>query len=939
MGTHEPLSRNGIFNELLAAYLEALERGENPDVEQLLRDHPEYADELQEFVRDWNGSLISKAPPPTRQTASDELEARATPFTQLGDFRIIRELGRGGMGIVYEAEQVSLGRRVALKVLPTWALLDGRRLQRFQNEARAAARLQQANIVPVIAIGCEQGIHFFAMRMIDGCSLKSVIDDLCARSTLNPRPAHLHPAQTASGTIDNQAGETVIGNISAGELSHVNSKRFFRSVAELGAVAAEALEHAHQCGVIHRDIKPGNLLLESNGHLWVSDFGLASIQGADSLTETGDLVGTLRYMSPEQAAADRRRVDERADVYSLGMTLYELVAQRPAFNAQDRRALLRQLLHDQPLPPSKFNPRVPEALDTILLTAIAKEPGDRYVSAQALADDLRSFVEGRPILARRPSLPRRATRWSQRHPAAVLGALAGLLVTLVVLAASLAFVAKSMNVAKAASRSTIPWDARPLELDEGSSYAIDITRLAGDDAEHAVSARIDWGDGMEQLVPSTVVAKHEYADGPAEHALKLELLGTAGNVLGERRRSVKVHNVPPSLDIRWTPTAVVGKGTQLKLARPHDPGQDVIIRCTVDWDDTHQGKCQTPDIVIHTYDAPREATVRVFAEDEDGVHQVASLLLSVLPAPPLEATNVTSPEWRLARQIDFSHGMGAFLHPRDGNVYVVRCLRENFSKRVTDAEAIGLFRIDAAGMAEKIYSAYFINFVVPEPTTGDLMVQYSSQCKFVRLAYGTWTESAWASRIREGDTDCSGLAIAPADFVGDATEPLYALTADRGHDGPKEILGFSAVAPQTSRARVHVDQKILFDPLDVAISRNDVYIADSSGGGKDTGRLFRLLPGGDLERIAPHAPIGRPCAIVATADNSRLFLADIHGNRIVQLNLQTHEVTELVRGLDIGHGKAEDEFLASGCLRLSSDERTLVITDRGRGAIYLVERH
>src|SRR5262249_49860596 len=195
----------------------------------------------------------------------------------------------------------------------------------------------------------------------------------------------------------------------------VRGKAFFRAVAQVGVQAAEALEHAHQLGVVHRDVKPGNLLVDGHGHLWVSDFGLAQFQSDVALTATGDVVGTLRYMSPEMALAKRQLVDHRTDIYSLGATLYELLTLQPCFDGRDREELLRQIAFGEPRPPGKLNPGIPPDLEPVVLKAMAKRVEDRYTTAQELADDLRRFLEHRPVLARRPTLLERASKWARRH--------------------------------------------------------------------------------------------------------------------------------------------------------------------------------------------------------------------------------------------------------------------------------------------------------------------------------------------------------------------------------------------------------------------------------------------------------------------------------------------------------------------------------------------
>jgi hypothetical protein len=200
------------------------------------------------------------------------------------------------------------------------------------------------------------------------------------------------------------------------------SGAFYRTVAGLVAQAADALEHAHQLGVIHRDVKPGNLLVDDRGNVWVTDFGLAQFHTNAGLTRTGDLLGTLRYMSPEQAAGQGAPLDARTDIYSLGATLYELLTLGPMFGGTDPQRLLRQILEDDPRPPRAVDRAVPAELETIVLKAVGKNPADRYACARAFADDLRRFVDNRPILARRPTLTQRVRKWGRRHPSVVISA-------------------------------------------------------------------------------------------------------------------------------------------------------------------------------------------------------------------------------------------------------------------------------------------------------------------------------------------------------------------------------------------------------------------------------------------------------------------------------------------------------------------------------------
>jgi hypothetical protein len=337
---------------------------------------------------------------------------------------------------------------VALKVLPFAWTLDPRQLSRFKNDAKAAAQLHHTNIVPVYSVGCERGVHFYAMQYVEGQSLAEVVRELrkLAEDGGGTPAAVLLPGAAAAAAAAGAAGDTaslVVKSLTT-EAS-VRGKAFFRAAAGMGLQAAEALEHAHGLGVVHRDVKPGNLLLDAHGHLWVSDFGLAQFQSDAALTATGDLVGTLRYMSPEQALAKRALVDHRSDVYSLGATLYELITLRPPFDGRDREELLRQIAFDEPLSPRRLNPALPVDLETVVLKAMAKRVEERYASAQELADDLRRFLEHRPVLARRPTPLERASKWARRHQPVVAAAAGVLVLALVGFAVSTALVAREQR--------------------------------------------------------------------------------------------------------------------------------------------------------------------------------------------------------------------------------------------------------------------------------------------------------------------------------------------------------------------------------------------------------------------------------------------------------------------------------------------------------------
>jgi serine/threonine protein kinase len=412
--------------ELIEELANRVQAGERVDLEAVIAAHPEHTEQLRrllpavEVLADVGRSAIAADSAPPRVEGDAE-----PPSGVLGDFRIIRDVGRGGMGIVYEAEQISLGRRVALKVLPFAATLDPRQLQRFQNEARAAAGLHHTNIVPVYAVGCERGVHYYAMQFIDGRTLAEFIADQ------RPDAAAPAGANASAATVPPAARVTITAPRDAA---------YFRRAAEWGIQAAEALQHAHELGVVHRDVKPGNLMLDERGTLWVTDFGLARVQAGASLTLTGDLVGTVRYMSPEQAQGQQTAIDHRTDVYSLGATLYELLTLQPAFNGTGRQELLRQITSEEPSQPRRINRAIPAQLETIVLKAMEKSPQDRYATAQELADDLERYLRDQPIRARRPSILQRARKWGRRHRAAVTAVAIGLVMTLVAVAGSVGWV-------------------------------------------------------------------------------------------------------------------------------------------------------------------------------------------------------------------------------------------------------------------------------------------------------------------------------------------------------------------------------------------------------------------------------------------------------------------------------------------------------------------
>jgi serine/threonine protein kinase len=463
------------LSEALEEYIAQCRKGRRPDRIAFLARYRDIAPALQDCIEGLAFVQSAAHELPVPESGDDSSEGPLSPSTILGDFRLVREIGRGGMGIVFEAEQLSLGRRVALKVLPFAAALDARQRQRFQIEAQAAACLHHTHIVPVFAVGSDRGTHYYAMQFIDGRSLSDLIADLRAQEA-NPLPktdqspassapatparetapspspeshtaeadpdqvtaAHPLPLARPSGSAPPQpsratgsaSSPTGATPLTPGGSTSTRSRQFVQGVARLGVQAAEALDHAHQIGILHRDIKPSNLMLDSRGDVWITDFGLARFPDDLGLTRTGDVLGTLRYMSPEQAQARHGIVDQRTDIYSLGATLYELLCLRPAFDAKDRPELLRQIVEVDPPALRKRNAAVPRDLATIIGKSLAKEPSARYLSAGEMADDLERFLDDKPIHARPPTPVEHMKKWTRRHRVALSTALTVLIATL-----------------------------------------------------------------------------------------------------------------------------------------------------------------------------------------------------------------------------------------------------------------------------------------------------------------------------------------------------------------------------------------------------------------------------------------------------------------------------------------------------------------------------
>ncbi len=309
-------------------------------------------------------------------------------YSQLGGYKILREIGRGGMGLVFEAIEISLGRRVAVKVLTLTAMQNKEKVARFEREAQAAASLEHPRIVRAYARGEDRGIYYLAMQFIDGQDLATYIRK---RRIMNISDSN------AQAPLSSSLGVS-----------------YFQEIARIGQQVAEGLHYAHENHVIHRDIKPSNLILDKEGDVHIADFGLATLENSTSLTTTGSTLGTLRYSSPEQARGSRE-FDVHTDIYSLGVTLYELITLTPAFPGDEPIGLLHDIQDREPIRPCKIVPKLSGDLESVILKAMSKEPRHRYQTALELAEDLQRFLRKQPVHAKRPTLMRRCTRWVQRN--------------------------------------------------------------------------------------------------------------------------------------------------------------------------------------------------------------------------------------------------------------------------------------------------------------------------------------------------------------------------------------------------------------------------------------------------------------------------------------------------------------------------------------------
>lgn len=524
---------------ILDDYLLAIERGKPITPEELLEKYPEDASQLRGYLSGLQ--LFHAAAGIDHASARNPLGDVPLPTQTLGDYRLVREIGRGGMGVVYEAWQLSLRRRVALKILPFTVASDAKQLSRFKNEAQAAAQVQHPNIVPVYAVGEENGVHYYVMQLIEGQSLTSLLEGLRSNgqvaednTSANNRDLTVAWPSARRTTSASTATHTAAANVAP--MRAAETADHIRVVARLAQQAAEALDAAHEYGVVHRDVKPSNLLLDDQGKLWITDFGLARCRETQGLTQTGDVLGTMRYMSPEQALGRSAIIDHRTDIYSLGVTMYELATlHHPADEVSDLLVYFDRN-REPPKPLRHWNRHIPRDFQTIVLKCISEFPPERYNTAKDLAGDLGLFLEGRPINASPPSWLTRAGKWAKRRRGVVIAAAAVLIVALVGAELSRTMLASQKAAAKdralAQARESMRQIGDVLNLFT-MQYADELKPIPGAEGVRLRLLRtgLDYWKKFEEQAADDPLLAEEVADAYLKTGALAELLGDKDQAL------------------------------------------------------------------------------------------------------------------------------------------------------------------------------------------------------------------------------------------------------------------------------------------------------------------------------------------------------------------------------------------------------------------------
>ena len=619
--------------------------------------------------------------------AADDLTGRI-----LGDFEVVRPIGRGGMGVVYEARQISLNRTVALKILGGGLGLTHRAVDRFRREAEAAARLHHTNIVPVYTTGEAHGTHFYAMELIDGPSLDRVLDRMRKVRAGSTTPAEPEPngdspslAEPLPGwvseTIDYRTGGAPRTPMPPPEGSSLDAGAgYFDRVAAMISEVADALDYVHRHGVIHRDIKPSNLLLSPDGRLSLNDFGLARMLEEPGMTLTGEFVGTPKYMSPEQITAGRAPLDHRTDIYSLGATFYELLTLRPPYAGSRRDEVIGQIIHKDPTPPRRIDRRIPMDLETICLKAMDKDPDRRYQTAGALAEDLRRFVDRYAIAARRAGPLARAKKWGRRNPA-LAGALGCVLVAV---AAAGGFAlqvqreraeyARQLAAAEAAQRKDQIRDAIDLAYEWILRGDLDKAEEAIRDAERlgATTAVVRYLRGMSALH----AARFDEALRDMDSAID-------GMTDEDREWEVRARAIRATL---YTDRGRIGdyfrEITRLRSIRNRSPDEDLYLALAFQFFDPATAfrlaegpiKVRGPDLIVRRIESLIRINVALdtgtLEDVERALDQVDSVGQLISESPSMLAHRVSS------------HVVAARAHGRLGNPGHERAEREKADKAI-----------------------------------------------------------------------------------------------------------------------------------------------------------------------------------------------------------------------------------------------------------------
>ena len=441
------------FDKISEEFAAAIRLGKKPSIDDWVATHKDRDGQLRQLLT--SVAMIEGLKDSSSSNSRHESESFsfATP-TQLDEYQIIGEIGRGGMGIVYEAIHQSLGRRVAIKVLASRMLGDEKNLTRFRREARAAARLRHSNIVPVYGVGQADGLHYYVMDFVKGQSLREWVQSASDDSAITKRAStrKLESSRDVDTSHENPASDSTEWK-HHDLVSNQSTDSHFRWVANIGSTVCDALQYAHDQGVLHRDIKPANLLLDQQDVVWIADFGLAKLHDPNEMTETGDIVGTPQYMSPE---CFEGKFDAQSEIYSVALTLFELLTRHPAIDGKNPAEIVRRSTTGEVISPRKHDPSIPRDFETILMKALSVDPQSRYASAGQMRDDLNRFMRNEPIAARPIGYLERTGRWIRREPLAAgltLATFASLVTMLSVAAVAYIKTASALGVAETSQRS------------------------------------------------------------------------------------------------------------------------------------------------------------------------------------------------------------------------------------------------------------------------------------------------------------------------------------------------------------------------------------------------------------------------------------------------------------------------------------------------------